>query len=162
MHSNSRPFDARRPGDRSRVPGGRRRAAGFTLMEILIAVAIVGILTAIAVGSYRKQSLRANRTDGRTMLMQIQLAEQKFYLQNNTFTTDITDAPPTGLGMATTSPRGFYKLTVAGGTAGIATSFVVTATATGTQTQDDPNCLTYTVDDAGTRTPDDTATGCWH
>ncbi len=140
----------------------RRAAAGFTLIELMIACGIVAILASIAISTYRNQTLRANRTDGRTILMQIQLAEQKFFLQNNTYTVNIAAAPPVGLGMPAVSPRGYYAMAVAPGNTGIGTSFVASATAQANQVKDDPNCLIFTVDDSGNRTPDDTATACWH
>ena len=94
--------------------------------------------------------------------MQIQLAEQKFFLQNNTYTVNVAAAPPLGLGMAAVSPRGLYAMAVAPGNTGIGTSFVASATAQANQVKDDANCLVFTVDDSGNRTPDDAATGCWH
>jgi len=150
---------------RSNNPPGRRGCqaqSGFTLIELMIACGIVAILASIAISTFRNQTLRANRTDGRTLLMQIQLAEQKFFLQNNTYTINVAAAPPVGLGMAAVSPRGLYAMTVAPGNTGIGTSFVASATAQANQVKDDANCLVFTVDDSGNRTPDDAATGCWH
>lgn len=140
----------------------RRLEGGYTLIEVMIACSIVAILASIAISSYRTQALRANRSDGRALLLQIQLAEQKYFLQNNTYTANITAAPPTGLGLAAVSPRGYYALAVVGGATGLVTSFVASATAQGGQKKDDANCLVFTVDDSGNRTPDDSVTGCWH
>ncbi len=116
----------------------------------------------IAVSSYRNYVLRSNRTEGRNALLRMRVAEEKFFLQNNTYTTNFTGAPPAGLGLiGPTTQSGYYTLTTtacAGGT--IATCYLVTATAAGTQTQDTAACLAFTIDDSGTRTPADT-TGCW-
>lgn len=146
------------------MPWRRRRSpeGGFTLIELMIACGIVAILVSIAISSYRNQSLRANRADGRALLLQIQLAEQKYFLQNNTYTANIAAAPPNGLGLTAVSPRGYYALAVVGGATGLGTSFIASATAQGGQRKDDANCLVFTVDDSGNRTPDDSVTGCWH
>lgn len=138
-----------------------QRSAGMTLIELMVTVAIVAILTSIAVSSYRAYTLRANRVDGETYLMKIQNAEEKFFMQNNTYTTAVSTAPPNGLGIPATTPSGFYNLTVAAGSTGsIATSYAATATATGAQTADKAACLTLTINDQGQRTPTDSS-GCW-
>jgi type IV pilus assembly protein PilE len=131
----------------------------------LTVVAVLAILSTFAVSTYRAQLLRANRTDGRQLLLRIQVAEEKFFLQNSTYTANIAGAPPAGLGLSNTSPGGFYTFAVApgdvsnpGGT--IATSFTVTATVAGTQAADLATCHVMTIDDQGQRTPND-ATGCW-
>ena len=138
-----------------------KQTAGMTLIELLVTLAVVAILSSIAVGSYRSYTLRANRIDGETMLLKIQVAEEKFFLQNNTYTTGVAVAPPNGLGLLSTTLSGYYNLTVAAGTTGsIATSYAATATATGTQVNDKAACLTLTINDQGQRTPTDSS-GCW-
>jgi type IV pilus assembly protein PilE len=137
------------------------RSRGFTLIELMIAIVVVAILASIAVASYRSSVLRANRTDGTTTLLQVSAAEEKYFLQNSQYTADLADAPPTGLGLGTTSPRGYYTLAVtAGSTGSLATSWLVTATATGSQTQDLAACQTMSIDDQGNRSPADSS-GCW-
>ncbi|HUO94801.1 MAG TPA: type IV pilin protein, partial [Steroidobacteraceae bacterium] len=109
----------------------------------------------------RSYGLRTNRSDGQTALLKISVAEEKYFLQNNTYTTDLADPPPAGLGIGNASPSGYYTLAVAAGATGtIATSYQATATATGTQTADQAACQVYTMDDQAQRTPAD-ATGCW-
>jgi len=131
---------------------------GVTLIELMVVVAIVAILASLAVGSYRRYVLRANRTDATAALLRIQVAEEKFFLQNNAYTTQVTVAV---LGIASPTPNGFYNLAVAPGSTGsIATSFSATAAATSTQTQD-TSCLTLTIDDQGLRNSAPSTTECW-
>ncbi len=135
---------------------------GMTLIELLTTVAVVAILSAIAVNSYSNYSLRANRSEGRSAIMRIQAAEEKYFLQNNTYTTDFTDAPPTGLGQGSaTTANGYYTITVTANTGGtIATSYLVTATAAAGQVRDAAACQTFSIDDQGNKLPVD-STGCW-
>src|SRR5437899_10373492 len=143
---------------RAQVAAGLRqhRMRGVTLIELMVVLAIVAILASLAVGSYRRYVLRANRTDATAALLRIQVAEEKFFLQNNAYTTDLSAA---GLGVPSPTPNGFYNLAVAGAPA-IATSFKATATATGAQTQD-TSCQTLTIDDQGLRNSAPSTTDCW-
>lgn len=146
-----------------RTSADPQHSRGMTLVELLTVMTIVAILGTLAVGAYSRYGLRANRSDATATLLRIQMAEEKFFLSNNTYTTDFTSGPPTGLGVLSTSstPNGRYIITLGPGSSGaIGTSYTVTATATGGQVNDDPNCLTLTIDDKGTRTPAD-STGCW-
>jgi len=141
--------------------GYPNRIRGVTLIELMVVLAIVAILSSLAVASYRRYVLRANRTDATSALLRIQVGEEKYFLQNNTYTINATATPPTGLGVASPTPNGFYNITVTPGTTGsIATSFSATAAATSTQTQD-TSCLTLTIDDQGLRNSAPSTTDCW-
>lgn len=61
---------------------------GFTLIELMVVVAIVGILAAVAMPSYTSYIARASRADARTQLMQAALFMQKFYAANDSYKTD--------------------------------------------------------------------------
>jgi len=151
----------RRATAQQRAPGDSNRMRGMTLIELMVVLAIVAILSTIAVGSYRRYVLRANRTDATSALLRIQVAQEKYFLQNNTYTTNVTAAPPTGLGVASPTPNLFYTLGVAPGSTGnIATSFLATAAAVAPQTQD-TSCLTLTIDDQGLRNSAPSTTACW-
>jgi type IV pilus assembly protein PilE len=93
------------------------RQQGVTLIELVVVVVIVGILASIAIPSYRNYVLRANRTEGRAALLALATAQEKFYLQCNTYTTDLdpdaaTDCDTGNLRFPVTSERGYYTITV--------------------------------------------------
>ena len=67
---------------------GDRNASGVTLIELMTVVVVIGILAAIAVPSYRSYLLRANRTDAKRALLQVQAAEEKYYLSGQRYTTE--------------------------------------------------------------------------
>ncbi len=143
-----------------------RMQRGVTLVELLTVVVIMGILAAISVPSYRQYLLRANRTDAKSALMQLQAAEEKFYLQNNLYTDKITDAPPTGLGLTNTTSHGYYLVGVTLKQVGGVDAQGYDAAAvpiTGKGQSDDVKCATFSINDGGTRN----ATGtlgpipCW-
>ena len=131
---------------------------GFTLIELMIVVAIIGILFAIAVPSYQANVLRSHRADAQSSLLDISARQERFIAQNNTYTTELSAA--TGLNMgSTTSSEGYYNLSVAAcGTGTIATCYLVTATAAGGQAND-ADCLTITYDSIGVRSG--TTANCW-
>ena len=68
-----------------------RPAIGFTLIELLIAVAILGILTAIAYPSYTQYLLRAGRSEATSSLLEAMERQEQFYRNNLTYTTKLTD-----------------------------------------------------------------------
>ncbi len=143
-------------------PHGRSR--GFTLVELMIVIAVVAILASIAVSSYRNYVLRANRTEARMALLAVQVAQEKFFVQNNQYAQTmaaVIAAPPAGLGVALSAAgltaSGNYTISLPAATAN---SYTLQAVATGPQTHDTAACLTYTINEQGARTPLDSS-GCW-
>ena len=139
----------------------RSQMKGFTLIELVIVVAIVAILTLIAVPSYRSYLLRSHRVEASAALLALSAAQEKFYLQNNTYTDKLDDAPPTGLGLQAVTENGYYDIAI--GSADAA-GFDATATAKGGQL-DDTQCKTFTIDETGTKTAKNSSaaavTDCW-
>ena len=138
------------------------KTKGFTLIELMVTVAIVAILASIAIPSYRQYVLRAGRTDATAALLRIQTAEEKFFLQNNAYTATLVGAPPAGLGLLTSSENGKFDL----GVALVGTGYLATATPNAASGQtDDTKCTSFTIDQNGTRkaymgAADNTAE-CW-
>lgn len=134
--------------------GPRRSARGVTLMELLVVITILAVLASIAVPTYRRYLIRAQRSEAKIALLQLQTAQEKFYLQNNVYTDDITSASPSGLGLLAETETGKYTVAVAlDDVDGIDDqAYVATATprAGGGQTDDD-QCDSFTIDERGTR-----------
>ena len=135
-------------------------AQGFTLIEILIALAIVGIITAIALPAYQDSTLRAGRAEGKNALMQVASDQERFYSNGFTYSTKATPLA-TVPANTLTSQNGKYQVTVAacsGGT--IANCFVATATPLSNQTSD--SCGNLTIDSVGVRAASGgTVADCW-
>jgi type IV pilus assembly protein PilA len=67
-----------------------RDAKGFTLIELMIVVAIIGILAAVAVPNYLKFSAKARQSEARYNLAGIYSAESSYFGENNTFSSDFS------------------------------------------------------------------------
>lgn len=116
---------------------------GFTLIELIVAVAIVGVLAAIALPSYRNYLIRSARVAAQAELLELASLEEKIYLNSNAYTSSVTAAytgtAAGGLGRTSGQTRDSkYNLSLSVGT-GSAT-FVLTATpVSGTQQAGDGN-----------------------
>jgi len=126
-----------------------RRQRGVTLLELLTVISIVAILASVALPTYRKYLIRTQRSEAKIALLQLQTAQEKFYMQNNTFTDNVADASPDGLGLLSTTETGKYDISVA--LAGDGQTYTATAApkAGGGQTDDD-ECESFTINQRGT------------
>lgn len=110
-----------------------RKNQGFNLVELLIAIAIVGIIAAIALPAYNSSTQKGRRSDGQAMLMDAASKMEAYFFENKTYTSTLAD-----LGLTSTSPEGYYTLSVVAETTAcpIASCFVFQATALGAQADD--------------------------
>jgi type IV pilus assembly protein PilE len=101
----------------------RATVAGFTLIELMIALAVIGILAAVAYPSYIGVVTKSRREDAMAALMDIQLSQEKWRANHSSYTGDLRDI---GWGAATNavSRDGYYTLNVSGASA---TAYTATA-----------------------------------
>lgn len=130
-----------------------RRAKGFTLIELMMAVVVIGILVAVAMPSYQDYVRRGHRTAAQAFLMDVAQRQQQYFMDNRGF----TDATAT-LGMTTpTDVASRYTIAIVLD-AGPPASFSVSAAPVGAQTQD--TCGTLTLTSAGAKTSS-SGSNCW-
>jgi type IV pilus assembly protein PilE len=143
--------------------------SGFTLIELMITVAVVAILASIAYPSYRNTVMRSNRAEAKNALLQVQVAQEKFFLQRNRYAgatpyansvTELNNAAnhaTPGLGISSTTPRGHYQIRLDRPSA---TTFTATAVAIGSQASDTA-CATLSINELGRKLPDPATSSCW-
>ena len=133
----------------------RRYMRGVTLIELMIVVVVIGILAVISYPNYREFAAKAKRTEAKAALLKAAVNQERFYIQNNQFSTDLTELGFSADPYPTDS--GSYVITVA---APIRTAnFTITATyqLAGAEAA---KCNVFTIDGRGVKTsaPD---TDCW-
>lgn len=126
----------------SRHPFNRRLAQGFTLIELMIVVAVVGILSAIAYPSYTEYVRRGHRADARAGLLQVQQWLERAATATGTYPTSL----PSALTWTADNTKRYDIAFQAGNTTA---AYVLTATPKGAQTGD--KCGTYTLSNTGVR-----------
>jgi type IV pilus assembly protein PilE len=132
---------------------------GFTLIELMVAVAIVAILATIALPSYRNYMVRSSRAAAQAELMDLASLQEKIFLNSNAYTGDVaagyTGNATGGLGKTSgTTKDGYYTITASVGTG--STTYTLTAAPIAGGRQDGDGSLSIT--ESGKRT---WGTGSW-
>lgn len=131
----------------------RNPQQGFTLIEIMIVIVILGVIAAIALPSYQDHVRRANRSEGMAFLQDVAARQERYFAQNNTYVTDIANVGKLGLS-GTTSETGKYSLTIAA-----TDNYTLTATPASFS---DPKCGNLTLNARGTKTASaGSVNDCW-
>ncbi len=127
---------------------------GFTLIELMIVLAILAMLMAYAVPNYRQYVMKSKRSAAQSQLLEVAGLFEKFYANTNRYPAGLTGGGA-NLGLAsdfiTTKDYGLSASFPAGG------GWLLTATPRGGQA-DDTDCATITISNTGVRGP---ARECW-
>lgn len=129
------------------------KSRGFTLIEVMITVVIVGILASIAYPSYRQYVLRSNRAESKAVLMETAQFMERYFTTNNTYAGATVPSAVSPKGASGSGIR--YNISFSAGPA--ANTYTLQAVPSGSQAAD--TCGTLTLTQAGARTP--ATAGCW-
>lgn len=144
-----------------RLPGARN-GAGFTLIELMIVVAITGILAAIAYPSYQEHIRKTRRADAQTALMELSQFMERHYTANGRYlnadatapTLPFTEAPKDGA-------TKYYDVGFPAGTAPTANAYTLQAVPKGAMAGDVCGTLTLTNTGAKGQAAGQTQATCW-
>ncbi|AHE66727.1 type IV pilin protein [Legionella oakridgensis] len=140
---------------------------GFSLIELLIVLVVIGILASIAYPSYRDYISRARRSDGQSALLDLASRMERYYSENHTYqTATIGTGNATDVLSSAVSPEGWYTLAINNPTT---STYTLQATPRNAQATADTLCQTLTLNQLGVKgiatgpagSPTGTASQCW-
>lgn len=139
---------------------GDRAQRGFTLVELMIVVAIVGILALIAVPSYRQHVVKSNRAAAEAFLLSVSNKQEQYMLDARQYAENLGDLK--GVAVPPEVSKN-YTVSISGvAVAGVLVTppaYTIIATPTGSQLDDDTQCGAVSIDQASNKLP--TTAGCW-
>jgi type IV pilus assembly protein PilE len=155
------------------LPSLRRRVDGFTLIELMIAVAIIGILVKLAYPAYTQSVLKSHRAEAKGALLDLASREERYFGTANQYTasaptlgyasgTTLTSAAPLSVMTGNSSYYSLYIVVPDPAAPASAPSFLATASAVGSQVKD-TKCANFTLSQSGVQAVSgtDPAANCW-
>lgn len=127
---------------------------GMTLIELMVVVAILGIIVAFGYPSYRDQVMKSRRADGKAFALEIADRLERYYSDKSTYTTTITDL---GYVDKYEPHAGYYEAAIA--TTDATLNYTITVIPVPGSNQAKDKCKSFTVDSQGSRAS--SPAGCW-
>lgn len=134
---------------------------GFSLVELMASVAIVGIVSAMVYPSYVSHAQKARREDGKIALLQLSQQLERCFSEYEAYNNKLCAIVGDDLTVTATSPEGFYGIaTSSGGVEKLTeTGYTLYATPTSSGAQVNDSCGVLSIDNLGNKGP--STSGCW-
>lgn len=136
----------------TREPASMSRSSGFTLIELMIVVVIIGVLVAVAYPSYQDSIRKGRRADAQQFMMNLAQLNQQYLLDSRSYTSSVST-----LASTPSSVSSYYTVAIAV-VAGPPPAYSITATPSGSQASD--SCGTLTLTSAGAKSSS-AGSNCW-
>lgn len=143
------------------------RQAGVTLIEVLIVVVIIAIIASTAYPLYTQYVVRAKRSAGTSMLLQVADRQQQYFMDNKRYASSLeslgfTSSPfmmdDQGALVGDSDPKRIYDISLSDTTA---TTYTATAEPQENQADKDTQCASLTLTHAGEKGHSGSGTNCW-
>jgi len=140
---------------------------GFTLIELMVVVAIIGILAAVAFPAYTNYQVKTKRAIGKSQLTQIASKQEMFFADNKRYADHLAElgyadkemtVNPSSTFVASSATDALYTLTI---TNPDTNTFTANAVPLGVQAEKDTDCGTLSLNQSGTRTSSGGGSDCW-
>jgi len=145
----------------------KAQQSGFTLIELVVVIVIIGILVKIAVPAYTASVQKSYRTDAKTALLDLATREEKYYSVNNQYTATLSNLYPgttaTTLNVQS-SGVSYYTIsapTVTAATTTTVASFSASAVPNAGMSQASDPCGTFTITSTGATSVSGSLSNCW-